>query len=344
MNTNTAPRLFVRPHLTEVVWGRFIAPVLEGAEPHVESMTVEIDNLEPLVGDEVLMRCTGEERVALFELGDATVLASHGLARARVLVRGASAEVVAKAVIELRSRLPERAKREDLVTFDFWQVRGSHASTTPRQIEVPAWSSISHHYPAVARSKAEVLFAQRPSLVGGRIVLWHGPPGTGKTTAIRALAREWSDVRFQVVLDPDQLFAHSSLLMEALLDHDDEPERWRVLVIEDADELVRSDAKERVGQALSRLLNIGDGLLGQGTRVVVLITTNEPVGRLHPALVRPGRCLAEIEFPRFERTEARSVFGDALPTGADLSLAEIMGGGTDEASPSDARRFGGVYL
>ena len=42
------------------------------------------------------------------------------------------------------------------------------------------------------------------------------------------------------------------------------------------------------GQGLSRLLNVSDGLLGEGLRAVVLVTTNEPLRRLHPAVVRPG--------------------------------------------------------
>jgi ATP-dependent 26S proteasome regulatory subunit len=29
---------------------------------------------------------------------------------------------------------------------------------------------------------------------------------------------------------------------------------------------------------------------------MVLITTNEPITSLHPAVVRPGRCLSQIEF------------------------------------------------
>ena len=163
----------------------------------------------------------------------------------------------------------------------------------------------------------------------------HGEPGTGKTTAIRSMAREWAGrARFQVVLDPDIVFSRSSHLMSVIMDdsRNERPE-WRVLVIEDADELLREDAKTRVGQALSRLLNLGDGILGQGLRVIVLITTNEPIQRLHPALLRPGRCLDEIEFRKFTAAEC----GAAEP----LSLAEVMNG---VRTPADASPAGGMYL
>lgn len=39
--------------------------------------------------------------------------------------------------------------------------------------------------------------------VGGKLVLWHGEPGTGKTYALRTLAWEWRDwCDFHYVIDP----------------------------------------------------------------------------------------------------------------------------------------------
>jgi hypothetical protein len=110
------------------------------------------------------------------------------------------------------------------------------------------------------------------------------------------------------VLDPELLFSDAGYLMNIAIGDDDDDEdgegRWRLLLLEDCDELVRGEAKHVAGQALSRLLNLTDGLLGQGRKVLVGITTNEDLERLHPAVVRPGRCLARIEVGPLTRREA----------------------------------------
>jgi ATP-dependent 26S proteasome regulatory subunit len=49
-----------------------------------------------------------------------------------------------------------------------------------------------------------------------------------------------------------------------------------------------------------------DGLIGQGLRVLVLVTTNERIEALHPAVARPGRCAANIEFDPLDSAEART--------------------------------------
>jgi hypothetical protein len=75
--------------------------------------------------------------------------------------------------------------------------------------------------------------------------------------------------------------------LDIALEEPDDDEKWRLLVLEDTGELLAADAKERTGQGLSRLLNVVDGIIGQGLRVLVLVTTNEPLKRLHPAVARP---------------------------------------------------------
>jgi hypothetical protein len=96
-------------------------------------------------------------------------------------------------------------------------------------------------------------------------------------------------------------------------------------VLEDCDELIASTAKERSGQGLARLLNLTDGLVGQGLDVLVCITTNEELWRLHPAVARPGRCLAQIHVGRLPYAEAVAWLGSSDGIGADgATLAELF--------------------
>ncbi len=101
---------------------------------------------------------------------------------------------------------------------------------------------------------------------------------------------------------------------------------WRLLVLEDTGELLRPDAKSIIGQGLSRFLNVVDGLIGQGLRVLVLVTTNERIETLHPAVARPGRCAANIEFEPLGEEEATAWLerhGVHAETGAGRVLASL---------------------
>jgi hypothetical protein len=106
---------------------------------------------------------------------------------------------------------------------------------------------------------------------------------------------------------------------------EDEERPWRILVLEDCDELIRPEAKSGAGQSLARLLNLTDGIVGQGLEVLVAITTNEPLNQLHPAIVRPGRCLAQIAVGPLSRREAIRWLGRSEGIGSDgATLAELF--------------------
>ena len=78
------------------------------------------------------------------------------------------------------------------------------------------------------------------------------------------------------------------------------------MVLEDTGDLLSADAKVRTRQGLSRLLNVVDGRIGQGFPTLILVTTNEPMRTSHPAIARPGRCAAHIEFKPLSESEARA--------------------------------------
>jgi len=76
-----------------------------------------------------------------------------------------------------------------------------------------------------------------------------------------------------------------------------------------------------------------------GLRALVLVTTNEPIRRLHPAVVRPGRCWAEVEFARLAAGAGEAWLADREVDGElehDATLAELfaLAGGRDVPVPA----------
>ena len=176
--------------------------------------------------------------------------------------------------------------------------------------------------------------------------------------------RDWCDIHY--IVDPDSFFGqHADYLMHVLLqsewedrftgfgahavghgvqqavleedvgqvelgDEDEEPgsrrKSWRLLVLEDTGELLQPDAKAVIGQGLSRFLNVVDGLIGQGLRVLVLVTTNEEIKKLHPAVARPGRSAANVRFDPLTAGEASAWLnerGAAERASQTASIAEL---------------------
>ena len=252
----------------------------------------------------------------LAEVDDTTVLLRTWKSAADVWVTARDQETAVRVAAEVEARITPPAVNGLRIETRF---TSGDTGTRYLDLDVRPWAGIEHLYaPDVVSALGPLMTHSHAADEARRLLLWHGEPGTGKTTAIRSLMhawREWSDAI--VVTDPDELLTSGKYLRRLVLDNDSD-DRWQLMVLEDAETLLHKGG----GKGMAKLLNLCDGLLGQGLRCLFLITTNEPLQAVHPALVRPGRCLSRVEFGRLPAQQASGLLG--RPVDRDMTLAEVM--------------------
>ena len=329
---------------------------------------------------------------AYLELDRGVAVAVAHFGSVVVYAAGTTVDDARACLDRVRELLPatEPSADESLIPVVFWSASMHGPAQIHRELTAPSWAEISDNYPDDVRSSLDPVMSPdfRPDR-GGQLLLWHGETGTGKTTALRALAREWRDwCTLHYITDPEKFFGEmADYMLEVMLQGEmgfEEPDEelddngvgeaatlelgdaipamqvgsvfpgfsfhrmirgrrrtgWRLLVLEDAGELLAADARAATGQGLSRFLNAVDGLIGQGLRFLILVTTNEELGRLHPAVARPGRAAMKTQFKRLSREEARAWLERHGAEDADVDGAVTLAAlyarleGLDQPQPS----------
>jgi len=100
---------------------------------------------------------------------------------------------------------------DDEMPVAFWSANGmGGGGCEVRTVAAPGWEDIRATQASAPRAALDRLMrVERPP--GGRLVLWHGEPGTGKTFALRALVRAWRPwCASHFITDPEDLLSGGS--------------------------------------------------------------------------------------------------------------------------------------
>ena len=133
------------------------------------------------------------------------------------------------------------------------------------------------------------------------MVLMHGITGSGKTSYIRHLI---NNLNQKFIFLP--LFMTESLsspeFLPFLLDH-----KNSILIIEDAEKLIKSRDTENTSNGIATLLNISDGLLSDAFGLKIICTFNTGLGKIDKALMRKGRMINRYEFKELSIEKAAAI-------------------------------------
>ena len=154
----------------------------------------------------------------------------------------------------------------------------------------------------------------------GGLYMFHGEPGTGKSTYIRHLTslvdREFIFIPCNAV---DMLT--SPALLTTLLRH-----KNSVLVIEDAEKAIESRENSENASLVSALLNMSDGILGSLLKISLIVTYNCERGLIDAALLRKGRLVQDYGFRNLSIDDSQNLIdslGMNYTATIPMSLAEI---------------------
>lgn len=152
------------------------------------------------------------------------------------------------------------------------------------------------------------------------LMLFSGNPGTGKSTFVKYIT---SKIEKKVIYLPSATAEH--LTDPGFLDFVIDCKN-SIFLLEDAEKVIRS-RESSDNAAVTNILNITDGLLGDCLNIFVMATFNTSRDQIDKALLRKGRLLYEHHFEELSVDKCNKIFeqmGVEEKTDKPMSLAEIF--------------------
>ena len=132
------------------------------------------------------------------------------------------------------------------------------------------------------------------------LYMFSGIPGTGKTTFLKYLTQQVSDREFIYIPSSLAGAMDDPSLLDTLQDH-----KNAILIVEDAEDIIKDRNKSRNASTVSTVLNITDGLIGASLGLSIILTFNCDDSEIDSALLRKGRLLAKHHFEKLTVEEAK---------------------------------------
>ena len=221
-------------------------------------------------------------------------------------------------LLQLKQFRKKRQKRTAEIGFVVSSSSG--LSVVDSKIRKPQLQIHKHYNDDLAPLHSTIIKHLRAKNKNG-LILFHGEPGTGKSTYIRYLIHCQNK---RVIFMPTGIARNleSPELISLLIENPNS-----VLVIEDAEDLLTS-RETNLNSGISMLLNITDGLLGESLGIQVICTFNTRIENIDKALLRKGRLMAMYDFKPLAASKANQLLEEMNAsnhyTQKPMTLAEIF--------------------
>lgn len=236
-------------------------------------------------------------------------------------------------VDEIKQKYSKKEKRSDIKLL---KSENGYLDTEDFMLNIPE-VDIALNYGSKFQKIHDVIVKRLNTKNDSGIILFHGDPGTGKTTYIKLLTSlvESKDVIFVPPSTAEALSEPS--IIPFLMDH-----KNSILIIEDGEKVI-ADRESGNGSSIgvSNILNLTDGILGDCLNIQIIVTFNMNKEKIDKALLRKGRLIAEHKFVNLTIDETNALLkhlGKDKVSDKGLSLAEIYNIDTELIIEEDKRK------